>query len=61
MPSRELCDIQNEESEQLINDLRIGLRRLPSNKPYNQGEGPNSAFHDSGSGDLNKIVKKDRK
>ncbi len=59
MSNRELCDIQNEESEKLINDLRLGLKRLPSNRPYNPGEGPNSAFHDSGSGDLNKTVKKD--
>ncbi len=61
MSSRELCDIQNEESEQLINDQRLGSKRLPSNRPYNQGEGPNSDFHDSGSGDLSKIVKKDGK
>ncbi len=61
MPTRELCDIQNEESEKFIYELKIGLRRLPLHNPYAVGYGPNPNVHDDGAGDLTQTKEKNAK
>lgn len=53
--NKELCDIQNEESEQLIADMRAGKKQMPINKPYDQGHGPNPDIHDNGLDDIKSL------
>lgn len=59
MAERELCDIQNEESAQLVREYQTGLRTLFIHKLYPIGEGPNPDVHDAGVGDLQYYEKKE--
>lgn len=60
MTERELCDIQNEETERLIQEIRSGIKQVPTNKTYEQGKGgPNTDFYDDGKSGILKQLEKD--
>lgn len=58
----ELCDVQNEETERLIEEMRSGVKQPQINTQYNPGEGgPSKNFYDDGkSGILKQLKDKDK-